>query len=158
MHRSERSSHFNNHRMAIRYQNGLLFRRLVVEPELLLLGNRRRRYCLRIMASVEWSHRRTLDHLHFVCSELSPHTSFNLDFISLVRVLIHRCSPSEVFGQICCWFWYLRNQSHLGWLQYERLPWIRYMGYQKYNTSASVPLTDTCIQLTWSTVGISFSL
>ena len=58
-------------RMAVRHQNGLLFRRMVAKPAILLLGNRRRRSrWLWFMAFLESCNIGTLGDLRAVCREL----------------------------------------------------------------------------------------
>jgi len=128
--------------MAGWHQNGVLFRWMVVEPAVLLLGNRRwRNRWMQRMAQLEPRYVCEVDYLYPVRCEcpawllLEPFYSSRVPFCLIDYVLIYRFTPRQVVRKVCCWFWYLRNKVYSRWFCHARLPGFCNIFHQKYHSS-----------------------
>ena len=67
MHRRERRSHLDHHQVAVGHQDGILLRRVVAKPAVLLLGDRRRG--VRGVEAVEHGRGRAVDYIRYLRCE-----------------------------------------------------------------------------------------
>lgn len=71
----------------------------------------------------------------------------------LVDAVLARIStPRGLVRQVCCRFWYIRNQVYIGRVRHERIPWTFYPNHQEPNIGTVVflfPLWTTNLSITY---------
>lgn len=143
--------------MALWYENGILFGRLVVESTVLLLGGGGWwNGWLWIVATVDYCFSSSMDCFYFHFRKrgsLWPPYQEKVNSYSWGRSLGHVCihcfTPCEESRQICCRLRYLGDKVYPSGIHYERVPGLCNFFHQEYNVGMPSNLGNTLQGVLW---------